>query len=281
MAHARPKGKARVGALSLIHVVPDHQREAIKECVAVARMEGRSRAFVHAAIISSDIRVVVKHPSELETVLGGSEEKNRESDEIITAQELSRLTLRYEEVYKNFYHVKTCLNEMQISHYVIRRNLNVGEFNVIQYDDDKTVILERRQRGLIERFFGDDKTHLPVTALIIVADFLMPFVSDAAPCSPRHPTSTRHARAQSDFSRFRSQSDHSVMYEIDLGENAETRPPPTEPQTDRSHGYRRRVVSMSDNDAMVSTKSIHFSRNNSLRNITVSRTRSSTDLHKK
>jgi len=278
MAHRRPKGKARVSALSLTRVIPDHQRQQINECVASARAEGRSRTFVHAAIISTDIRVVVKHPNELERVLGGDEITRRETDEIITNQELSRLTLCYEKVYKNFYRVKTCLDELEISHYVIRRNLSIGEFDIIQYEEDNSIVLERRHRGLIERFFGDGKDIVPVTALIIVADFLMPFVSDSVVNSPR---SAHRTRTQSAVSLTRHCTKPNVMYDIDLGKNPKTNPVSTGSQTDRSHLYRCHTVTMSDDDASVSTKRISFSRHNSIRNMTITRTRSNGDIRKR
>lgn len=251
----------------------------INECIASARVEGRSRTFVHAAIVSSEIRVVVKHPNELEVVLGGDDVMTRETDEIITNQELSRLTLRYEEVYKNFYHVKTCLDQLGVSHYVIRRKMSVSEFDVIQYDDTSPIVLEKRQRSLIERIFGDGKDHIPVTALIIVADLLMPFVSESAMPSPHHSKSPRRTRSHSDFSSSRDRDQRSVMYEIDLGCNKS--PPATahkRSSTDVSCGYRHRTVSMSDDEDSVTTKRVRYKRNSSLRNITVTRTRSSTNV---
>lgn len=277
MAHRRPKGRARVSALSLTHVIPDHQRQQINECVASARAEGRSRAFVHAAIISTDIRVVVKHPNELERVLGGDKITRRETDEIITNQELSRLTLCYEKVYKNFYHVKTCLNELEISHYVIRRNLSIGEFDITQYKEDDSIVLERRRRGIIERFFGDEKDSVPVTALIIVADFLMPFVGDSSMNSPRN---LHHTRIQSAVSLARPHAKPNIMYDIDLDKTPETKHMPSGSQTDRSHFYRQRVVSMSDEDSSVTTKRISFGRRSSIRNMTITRTRSNGDIRK-
>lgn len=277
MAHRRAKGKAWVSALSLTHVIPDHQRQQINECVASARVEGRSRTFVHAAIISTDIRVVVKHPNELERVLGGDEKTRRETDEIITNQELSRLTLCYEDVYKNFYHVKTCLSELEISHYVIRRNLSIGEFDVIQYEEDNSIVLERRHRGLFERFFGDEKDTVPVTALIIVADFLMPFVSDSAVNSPRN---SHRTRTQSAVSSVRSRTKPNVMYDIDLTKKPEKTEVPTGSQTDRSHVYRKRIVSMSDDDASVTMKRYSFGNHSSIRNMTITRTQSNRDIRK-
>lgn len=246
-----------MGTLPLPRVVPNRQRELISECITVAKTEGRSRTFVHAAIISDDIRVVVKHPSELETVLGGSSEKSGESDEIITAQELSRLTLRYEEVYKNFYHAKTCLDELQVSHYVIRRNLSIGEFDLVQYEEDGSIVLERRSRGLIERLFGNDKAHIPATALIIVADLLMQFVPTSAPCSPRR------TRSHSEFSPRRGHGVRDVMYEIELGDTTKNVSSPRA----RPHFSRGRVVSISDSDSVLSQKRVRFTRSDSLKHI--------------
>jgi hypothetical protein len=267
-------------------------RAKIGERLAVATVSGRSRVFVHAAVISPDLRVIVDDPSELES-LHGNGKSPEGNDEIISDEELSRATLRYEKVYQNFFHVKEYLTQKRVTHYVIRRCLKVGEFSIVQYEDGGNIVLEKREKGFIERLFGTRNAGavdgcIAVTALIIVADLLIPFRDSVTALSPY--VSPRRSRTMSvsacPIRRRESEPQLSVraqhgsraitvrkissergahtLYDINLsGDDDDVRKKIRPQSTENTYVGSYRVLERTDGDARISRERVSFSRHSS------------------